>query len=288
MVPALCALSGCSIFIASSTTTRSPASTSAPSSTATFTMVPCIGEVRESPEAAAPLRFPLPRFGALTGPAAPRPAGIVTSKRFPPTSTTSVTRGAASSPTSAEPLNGGMSLSNSVSIQRLCTRNGSAVKAGSSTTLRWNGSSVASPSTCISESARAARCSACSRVDPVTISLASSESKAPPMTSPELTPESTRTPGPEGATKLVTMPGAGRKPRPGSSPLMRNSKLCPRGSGSPNPSASPSAIRNCSRTRSMPATSSVTGCSTCSRVFTSRKLISPSAPTRNSQVPAPT
>src|SRR3954447_24058757 len=51
-VPALCAVIGCSIFIASSTTTRSPASTVAPSSTATFTIVPCMGEVRSSPEGA--------------------------------------------------------------------------------------------------------------------------------------------------------------------------------------------------------------------------------------------
>ena len=38
----------------------------------------------------------------------------------------------------------------------------------------------------------------------------------------------------------------------------------------------------------MPVTSSVTGCSTCRRVFTSRNEIVPSWPTRNSQVPAPT
>ena len=39
----------------------------------------------------------------------------------------------------------GRSLSNSVSIQRVCTVNGSAVKAGSRTTARWNGSAVAMP-----------------------------------------------------------------------------------------------------------------------------------------------
>ena len=37
----------------------------------------------------------------------------------------------------------------------------------------------------------------------------------------------------------------------------------------------------------MPVTSSVTGCSTCRRVFTSRNEMVPSCPTRNSQVPAP-
>ena len=44
-MPALWALSGCSIFIASMTTTTSPSATSWPSSTATLTMVPCIGLV---------------------------------------------------------------------------------------------------------------------------------------------------------------------------------------------------------------------------------------------------
>ena len=41
----------------------SPSSTVAPSSTATLTMVPCIGEATESPETAAPALFPPERFG---------------------------------------------------------------------------------------------------------------------------------------------------------------------------------------------------------------------------------
>ena len=81
--------------------------------------------------------------------------------------------------------------------------------------------------------------------------------------------------------------GAGRKLRAGSSALMRNSIEWPRGGGSSYPIGWPSAMRNISRTRSSPATSSLTGCSTWSRVLTSRKLIEPSWPTRNSQVPAP-
>ncbi|SHX09224.1 Uncharacterised protein [Mycobacteroides abscessus subsp. abscessus] len=86
----------------------------------------------------------------------------------------------------------------------------------------------------------------------------------------------------------LTGPGAGRKLRPASSPLMRNSIEWPRGSGSSvNCSASPLAILNCSSTRSTPAVSSVTGCSTCRRVLTSRKEIRPSWPTRYSTVPAP-
>ena len=49
----------------------------------------------------------------------------------------------------------------------------------------------------------------------------------------------------------------------------------PRGVGSSvTSSVSPLAMRNCWRTRSMPVVSSVTGCSTCRRVLTSRKEIS--------------
>src|SRR4051812_47567278 len=72
-VPALCALIGCSIFIASRTTTRSPAETVAPSSTATLTIVPCIGEVSESPDAPEP-PWPLPRLRGLAAEPAGAPA----------------------------------------------------------------------------------------------------------------------------------------------------------------------------------------------------------------------
>ena len=48
----------------------------------------------------------------------------------------------------------------------------------------------------------------------------------------------------------------------------------------------PAAIRSCSRTMSTPATSSVTPCSTCSRVLTSRNQKLPSGSWRNSQVAA--
>ena len=62
------------------------------------------------------------------------------------------------------------------------------------------------------------------------------------------------------------------------------------GSSPPRPSGSvpPQATSSCRRTRSRPVTISVTGCSTCRRVFISRKKNSPSAPSRNSTVPAPT
>ncbi len=59
-------------------------------------------------------------------------------------------------------------------------------------------------------------------------------------------------PGPDGAGS-VDQAGVGRKPRPGSSALMRNSKACPRGAGvSLTESGRPSAMRNCSMMMSMP------------------------------------
>src|SRR5699024_1296796 len=110
MRPARCATSGCSIFIASSTTTRSPSAISSPSSTATFTIVPCIGEASAFPPAAPPAaRCPLRREGLLFGlrlapPPMLSPAGSTTSSRFPPTSTT--TRSTDSSSATAGALAG--------------------------------------------------------------------------------------------------------------------------------------------------------------------------------------
>ncbi len=49
----------------------------------------------------------------------------------------------------------------------------------------------------------------------------------------------------------------------------------------------PSATCSCRATRSRPVVHSVTGCSTCSRVFISRKKKLPSSSARNSTVPAP-
>ena len=81
-VPARCATSGCSIFMASSTTTRSPSATSAPSSTATLTIVPCMGEasvVPSTPRALAARRGGGPggrrRRAARGRPPTPRPGG---------------------------------------------------------------------------------------------------------------------------------------------------------------------------------------------------------------------
>ena len=83
-------------------------------------------------------------------------------------------------------------------------------------------------------------------------------------------------------------PGDGRNlPPAGFSALTRTSMAWPRSSMSAwlKLSFSPDATRICSRTRSMPDTISVTGCSTWSRVFISRKKNSPSW-NRNSTVPA--
>ena len=51
ITPERCAVMGCSIFIASRTSSRSPSATVWPSSTMIFTIVPCIGAATESPPA---------------------------------------------------------------------------------------------------------------------------------------------------------------------------------------------------------------------------------------------
>ncbi|RMO98369.1 hypothetical protein ALQ30_200508 [Pseudomonas syringae pv. persicae] len=178
----------------------------------------------------------------------------------------------------------------SVSIQRVCTPNRSAlVKSAWSITARWNGSTEAMPSMLNSARARRARVIACSRVAPVTISLAIIESQVLGTLEPLTTPLSRPAIATSGLTVSVICPGVGKKPLPASSALMRNSKLWPRGVGvSLNDNGRPSAIRSCSITKSTPVVSSVTGCSTCKRVLTSRNDRVPSWLSRNSTVPAPT
>ena len=79
-------------------------------------------------------------------------------------------------------------------------------------------------------------------------------------------------PGPPGRRSRSIRPGAGAKPREGSSALIRHSIACPcRGARPSSDSGSPAATRSCSRTMSIPVTSSVTGCSTCRRAFSSMK-----------------
>ena len=101
--------------------------------------------------------------------------------------------------------------------------------------------------------------------------LAIIESKSAGMVSPSLTPVSTRMPGPAGSSSRSMRPGEGAKSRSGSSALSRASMACPDSAGGGPSSLPPAATCSCSRTRSVPVVISVIGCSTWSRVFTSRK-----------------
>ena len=147
--------------------------------------------------------------------------------RRPSTSTVIGVRCEVSARSPAAPANAGIVLLNSVSIHRVWTVNGAlgsaGANAGSLTTARWKVSAVAMPSISNSASALRERSRASWRFRPVTMSFASNESKLPPITSPFSKPASNRIPGPLGGFQRVNEPGAGKKPRPGSSPLIRNS-----------------------------------------------------------------
>jgi hypothetical protein len=146
-VPALCAEIGCSIFIASRTTTRSP-SHAWPVLDGDLDDRPCIGEVRapRTPGAARarpPLAAAWPRRRA--GPRAASPAGRETSRRRPPTSTGR-----------RLPRRRPRRLGRRGGVRRDLVVplgldpagvhvNGSLVKASSRTTARWNGTTVGMP-----------------------------------------------------------------------------------------------------------------------------------------------
>ncbi len=126
IVPSLCAWMGCSIFIASRTTTRSPLTTCCPSSTAIFTTVACMGAFTASPVAPAfAVAVCERRDGGTTAGRPARTPGVamrsgrLTSRRFPATSTTTVCRGSGWGSSAISPSQGGMSPANSVSIQRV-------------------------------------------------------------------------------------------------------------------------------------------------------------------------
>ena len=114
------------------------------------------------------------------------------------------------------------------------------------------------------------------------------ESKSAGMLSPALTPVSTRMPGPAGRSSTMIRPGDGAKSRSGSSAFSRASTAWPLSIGRTPSSRPPDATCNWAFTRSNPVVSSVIGCSTCSRVFTSRNAndFSPGW-YRNSTVAAP-
>ena len=155
---------------------------------------------------------------------APKPAGSETSSRLPPTSTTIVSRSSALGAVGRRRRTAGCVVELGLDPAGVHGERARAVNAGSRTTARWNGSAVAMPSTSNSSSARRARSSASSRVAPVTMSLASSESKVPPMTESARSRSRRARPDRPARGSVVTVPGAGRKARPGSSPLIRNSK----------------------------------------------------------------
>lgn len=163
----------------------------------------------------------------------------------------------------------------------------------------------------MSVSARAARSrrSAVGRSGPYAMTFASMGSYRLPISVPAATPLSTRMPSPPGSDRCRIRPPVGRKSRSGSSAQIRASMAwptkemsdCSYGRGSP------AATRTCHSTRSSRSgcavsaptamASSVTGCSTWSRVFISMKKKSrtPSGTgwsgsrpgTMNSTVPAP-
>ena len=126
---------------------------------------------------------------------------------------------------------------------------------------------------------------ASSLLAPWVITLAIIGSKCGVIVMPSVTPPSQRH---SGTRRRVTTPVDGKLPRAGSSAYSRASKLCPRATGAhPEGSCCPSAMRNIHSTRSTPKISSVTGCSTCNRVFTSKKKNSSPCPsTMYSMVPA--
>ena len=132
---------------------------------------------------------------------------------------------------------------------------------------------VAPPSitTVVSWTARRSRARASVRLDPTAMILAIIESKSAGIVSPSPTPVSTRIPGPEGSSSSAMRPGEGAKSRSGSSALSRASIACPISGGFSPSRLAPPAILICAFTRSTPVVASVIGCSTWSRVLTSRK-----------------
>ena len=91
------------------------------------------------------------------------------------------------------------------------------------------------------------------------------------MRSPARIAVSTRIPAPSGGTNLLTIPGAGRKPRAASSALIRISMACPPRCPprelEPIPGGDPHLLAHDVESRH----GSLTGCSTWSRQFTSMK-----------------
>src|SRR5215216_6576981 len=146
-----------------------------------------------------------------------------TSKRFPDTSTV-YSRSTGSGLASSPPSTG--SNASALSHPRSSTRSrqvSAPAHCSDAMIALWNGSSVRTPSMSNSSSARAILRVAASRSESHTISFATIGSYSGVISDPASTPESTRTPGPDGSRYRVTVPGAGAKFFEASSALMRHS-----------------------------------------------------------------
>ena len=265
--PALCAVMGCSIFIASRTTTRSPCSTVSPSATATLTIVPCIGGgqrvagrrgARRRRTAAGLLRAPPPRGTAAGQPepagqhdleplaARPRPRSAWRCVRLDPSAAAAGIR-----------LDG---VVDSVSIQRVCTVNGArrrreGLVAHDGAVERQRRrhpvddelvQRAAGPLERLLAGAAGDDELGQHRVERAADDVALDDAGVHPHAGTRGRP---RTASP--------CPGAGRKPAAGVlavDPELERVARAARGRRSP--AARRSAMRNCSRTRSMPVTSS--------------------------------
>ncbi len=151
--------------------------------------------------------------------------------------------------------------------------NSPATTAGWASKRRRNPALVGTPRVTVSASAPRSLRSAVARSGPYAMTFDSIGSYRLPTSVPSLSPESVRTPSPDGSCRARTVPPDGRNPREGSSAQTRASTACPvrRTSSCAKGSGSPDATRSCHSTRSRPVISSVTGCSTWRRVFISMK-----------------
>ena len=264
--PALCAVSGCSIFIASSTTTRSPAATVSPSATAILTIVPCIGRGQRVPGgrrralrrwpigAAWPGRLPA---GADRG--GTEPGGQATSSRLAADLDHDVSRVASSASPSAagagERRDRVVELGlDPPGVHAERRRRSAAVNAGSA---RPRGGTAARSAMPVDRDLVQRPAGPLQRLLPVRagddqlgqqrVEVAADD------TAPDSTPASTRTPGPAGGDERGHR--AGRRQEAAARVLAVDPELDrvpARRRVVGEPSFSPSAMRNCSRTRSMP------------------------------------
>ena len=167
-----------SIFIASSTTTGSPADTASPTDTRTRTMVPCIPTATwpSPPEAAAGARARRLRAGPPAASPAESGTHMDTLKRLPSTSTSMSRRTRAAPSPSGGSAGAGSAAAGSAGARSGCSDTqlvewATAAKSGWRRTARSAPMVVATPATAVSSRARTARAMAASRSRPHTTSL---------------------------------------------------------------------------------------------------------------------